>query len=369
MRILFVLENYYPNVGGVETLFKGLIEKLAAEGHQIILVTTQLTKSSPKIEKLPNITIYRYPFLNRYFFTLLAFIPVLKHSKNIDLVHTTSYNAAIPASIGALIKRKKTVITFHEVWGKLWFRLPLMNPISKWLHFLFEKGITKIPFTKFIAVSKFTKRNLMKSGVSEQRIEVIYNGLPYQKFDKYQSIKKTNTKNFVFAFYGRLGLSKGIDLLLEAAPIIKKQLPNSYLRMITPRHPKPIFRKMMRRIEKNDLRDYIELFHYLKEEDLFYQLKTANCVVIPSRSEGFCFAAAECVALGVPIITSDKGALKEVVSGKFIKMEKYSVKALVEAVLKASNNQWEQKPVKQFLIETSHQKYMELYQQLLKPKK
>ncbi len=369
MRILFVLENYYPNVGGVETLFKGLIEKLAKEGHQIQLVTTQLTKSSPKIEQLPNITIYRYPFLNRYFFTLLAFIPVLKHSQQVDLIHTTSYNAAIPAAIAALLRGKKSIITFHEVWGKLWFKLPLMNPVSKWMHYLFEKAITKIPFTKFIAVSKFTERNLMKSNVAAKRIEVIYNGLPYQKFNKYQSVKKVKHKHFVMAFYGRLGISKGLDILLQAAPILKQQLPNSYLKMIIPRHPKPIFKKIMNIIEKNDLRDYIELFHYLKEEDLFYQLKTAHCVVIPSRSEGFCFAAAECVALGVPIVTSGKGALKEVVSGKFIEMEAYSVQHLVEALIKAKNNEWQEKPVKQFLIEDSHQQYLNLYQQLMGTKK
>lgn len=367
MRILFVLENYYPNVGGVETLFKGLIEKLAAEGHQIQLVTTKLTKSSPKIEQLSNITIYRYPFLNRYFFTLFAFIPVLKHSKQVDLIHTTSYNAAIPAAIGAFLRRKKSVITFHEVWGKLWFRLPLMNPMSKWLHFLFEKSITKIPFTTFVAVSKFTERNLIKSGVSPKRIQVIYNGIDYQKFSKYQSVKKIKHQHFVMAFYGRLGISKGLDILLQAAIQLKKRLPDSYLKMIIPRHPKPIFKKIMNLIEKNDLHNYIELFHYLKEEDLLYQLKTSHCVVIPSRSEGFCFAAAECVALGVPIVTSGKGALKEVVSGKFIEMETYSVEHLVEALLKAKNNEWQQKPVKQFSIEASHQKYMNLYQHLTKP--
>jgi len=122
-------------------------------------------------------------------------------------------------------------------------------------------------------------------------------------------------------------------------------------------------------IEKNDLHNYIELFHYLKEEDLFYQLKTAHCVVIPSRSEGFCFAAAECVALGVPIVTSGKGALKEVVSGKYIEMEAYSVEHLVKALLKAKNKEWQEKPVKQFPIETSHQKYIDLYQELTKPRK
>ena len=42
MRILFVLENYLPHIGGVEILFKNLSESLVKKGHEVDLVTHRL---------------------------------------------------------------------------------------------------------------------------------------------------------------------------------------------------------------------------------------------------------------------------------------------------------------------------------------
>jgi len=46
--------------------------------------------------------------------------------------------------------------------------------------------------------------------------------------------------------------------------------------------------------------------------------------VIPSYSEGFCFAALEACALNIPVISSDMGALKETVSNKHLKLKHLS---------------------------------------------
>ena len=51
MKILFVLENYTPHIGGVEIVFKNLSEGLAKLGHDISIVTHRLkgTKRFPDI--------------------------------------------------------------------------------------------------------------------------------------------------------------------------------------------------------------------------------------------------------------------------------------------------------------------------------
>ena len=60
----------------------------------------------------------------------------------------------------------------------------------------------------------------------------------------------------------------------------------------------------------------------LNRDDLSKTISKTNCILIPSYSEGFCFSAAESIGLKIPIISSNKGALKEVVSGKHIIMNK-----------------------------------------------
>ncbi len=46
MKILFVLDQYYPHVGGVEILFKNLAENLVKEGNECCILTTKINKTN-----------------------------------------------------------------------------------------------------------------------------------------------------------------------------------------------------------------------------------------------------------------------------------------------------------------------------------
>ena len=63
MKILFVLENHYPNIGGVETLFKSLTESLVKEGYTVTILTNQYDKSLKRKEVLNGVSIIRVPFI------------------------------------------------------------------------------------------------------------------------------------------------------------------------------------------------------------------------------------------------------------------------------------------------------------------
>ena len=366
MRILFVLENYFPNVGGVETLFKNHLENLAAQGYQVTLVTTKLFKDSPKFEYQNNLTIYRYNFLNRYFFTFFAFFAVYKHSKKVDLIHTTSYNAGLPALLGGLLRNKKVIITFHEVWGKLWFKLPFTSKLSSTLFYLFEKMLLKLPFHKFVGVSQSTVNALIENGVAKNKVELVYNGVDYTKFENYKKLKSSEAnEKFTISFFGRLGISKGLDVIIEAATTLKKMLPNINFKLIVPKNPAAFYNKIMQLLKEKDLENYFEFHHQLTRKQLVEQIVNSNCVVIPSYSEGFCFAAAECAALNIPIISSNKTALKEVVSGQFIKMEELNADALLNAIKNAYEGNWQKSELKKFELKDCIESYIQLYKKEL----
>lgn len=365
MKLIYVLEYYYPNIGGVETLFKNLIESLAQEGHQITIITSQITKDTPLKERQGNIQITRMPFNNRYLFTFLGFFYILPHIRNCHLVHTTSYNAAIPAFLAAKFFRKKVIITFHEVWADLWNRLPYMGKIGKTVHYLFEQLLLKLPFHHFIGVSQSTSANLIKAGIEKEAVTTIYNGINYADFQINSANLPSKNRKFTYTYFGRLGISKGLDLLMKAIPIIKEKHPTSQFQLIIPKVPTNFLNKILSFIKANELENYVLLKHHLSFEALKKEITNSDCVVIPSYSEGFCFAAVETIALGTPLISSNQTALKEVVSGQFIKMTDFSVENLVIALDKAIKGKWSKSPVKRFELSDTIKQYKNLYRHIL----
>lgn len=360
MKILFVQEYYYPYIGGVETLFKVLAENLVNEGHTVRVISTKFDKSLPSKSTINGVDIIRLPISSRYVFSFFAFFFAWKYSKGFDLIQTTSYNAAMPAIMLALFRRKKVVITFHEVWGKLWFQLPYLSFCERIAFFLYEWFILKLPFTVFIGVSEYTKRALLKHKKNKS-VTRIYNGISYPEV-----MECPKYENFTFTFFGRLGVSKGIDILLEASTLFFKNHPQAKLQLIIPKVPRGFFKKITDTIAHLGISDNIIMLHNLNYEDLSLMIKQSHCVVVPSYTEGFCFTAVETIAMGVPIIASRNGALQEVVSGHYILMEEFSANGLNQALERAVNNDIDYSAIKKFELDMQIRKYITLYKKLVK---
>ncbi len=363
LKILFVLENYYPNIGGVEKLFKCLSDALNKKNIKASIITTWIDNESPKYEKSGSQEIFRYNFINRYFFSFLAIVPIYKKLKDVDFIHTTSYNAGLPAIIAGILRKKKVLITFHEVWGDLWFELPYLSTFSKWGHYLFEALLLKMPFHKFIAVSDYTSEMLLKKGITKDKIVVIKNGIEYSEINQLLSntvhLDKDSNQ---YCYFGRLGISKGLNLLLPAWKKFTLERPESVLKLVIPKTPNGFLQKIKNEIVKLEIADSIHIEHELSFKDLLINIKESHAVIIPSYSEGFCFAAAETMAVETPIISSGKGALKEVVNGKFVEMKEFSVEGLYHALLASANDNWSIKQKEKFPLEDTIDAYLRIYE-------
>ena len=106
MKILFVLEHYYPYIGGAEQLFTQLTRTLVQNGHPVTVVTTRYNRSLPAREVLNGVRIFRVRCFNRYLFTLLSLPRILQQACDCSLIHTTTYNAALPAWLASQMRRR-----------------------------------------------------------------------------------------------------------------------------------------------------------------------------------------------------------------------------------------------------------------------
>ena len=362
MKILFVLENFYPHIGGVETLFKKLTEALVEQGHEVSVLTTRKNNTDKLNENMNGVQIHRVPYDNRYKFTFLAGIPAIRLSKDVDIIHTTSYNAAVPAWLASKWNGIPSLITFHEVWAKLWYEMPFMTRMGQLVHYIFEQIILRLSFKKYIGVSDYTASALAANGIKEEKIVRIYNGLNYEEFKVETPPQKGP---YDFTFFGRLGMSKGLDLIIEAASLLKEEKPSLQILLILPKEPAGFLVEIKKRIEEKNLNQNIEIVHSLSFDQLKNKIAKAKAVLIPSYSEGFCFAAAETMALGTPIISSGRGALNEVVGGKYLEMKSQSPEALRDCMKLAIENKWEVKSAQKFELKVTVDAYIRLYNKLL----
>ncbi len=363
MKILFVVEHYHPYIGGAEKLHQSVAEALVKKGHSVTVITTRFDAELKKEETIGGVKIKRIPLKNRYLFTFLGWLWMFSHTRNADLIQTASYNAALPAYIVAKLTQTPIVVTFHEVWQKLWSQLPYLKRYERILFSAYEQFLLQLNFTHWIAVSDHTQKCLIENGVAAEKITRIYNGVDYKEFERFSH---EPTATFSPLYFARLGPSKGLNLLLPAWKIFLQNYPNQVLTLVIPTYPKGIYHQVKAQVNSLELEKSVRFEHELSFRELMQQIAHASVVIIPSYAEGFCFAAVETSAIQTPILSSHQGALKETVSGKVIQLEELSVEQLTQGLKRAYNQDFDWVPTKRFEISAQVEKYVELYQSLVR---
>lgn len=374
MRILFVLENYIPHIGGVEVLFKNLTEGLVKSGHDISIVTHRL-KGTKKFEKINGVKVYRVNcFHSRYWFTFLAIPKVLKLAKKADIIQTTTFNAAFPAWFASKILNKPSIITIMEVWLGKWKYIAEMGALSAFIHNLLERCIYLLRFDKYVSISKSTGNQLISIGKKKKDIRVIYCGVDYKHWNpKKHNGKKIRKqlgleKDWIYLFTGRPGVSKGLEYLLKAVPMISRTIPNAKLLAIVSRDKAydKIYAKMLKIIKELGIKDKVIMHNPVPYKELPSYVKAADCVVVPSLAEGFGFAAAEACAMGKPVVASDTTSLPEVVSGKYVLVKTKNQTSIAEGVIKVHNKKYSKIKLKRFTKDDNIKNFIRVYKEIIK---
>lgn len=108
----------------------------------------------------------------------------------------------------------------------------------------------------------------------------------------------TDDSQVRFLFVGRIMKDKGIDELLEAIYLIKKDYPNASLDIVG--ECEESYEPVLRRHEKEGLLKY---HGFQKDVHKFY--KEAHCVILPSYHEGMANVLLEAAATGRPVIATN----------------------------------------------------------------
>ena len=137
-------------------------------------------------------------------------------------------------------------------------------------------------------------------------------------------------------FVGTLEPRKNIGTLLDAWTLLIKRVPNlPKLRLVGDARPEA--GTWLTRLQVPPLAGTVEYVGYIPDASRRDVYTGARLLVLPSWHEGFGLPALEAMALGVPVVASNRGALPEVVNDAGLLVSPDDARGLaaaIEAVLR-----------------------------------
>ena len=181
---------------------------------------------------------------------------------------------------------------------------------------IFRKALLRSSL--IIAASQFIKDELVDSGFGSKNIQAIHNGIDHKVFfplvdndSEFVDIKPFAIKRPYFIYSSRLsGESKKHIELIEAFEQFKKRT-NAPHRLVLVGSDGSYTEKIHRIAYDSEYASEILITGHFPQESLQKLYCGSTACVFPAVNEGVGLPVIEAMACGVPVLCSDKGALKE----------------------------------------------------------
>lgn len=236
--------------------------------------------------------------------TLISQTKQLIKDQGFNIIQTHGHKANF---IARYVKRSIQIpwLCFVHGWTDEDLKIRIYNKVDRWS----IKSADKI-----IAVSEAIKNRLIKIGISEQKIMVIYNAIEDNGFYKEPpdpNLRKkyaSGDETLLVGVIGRLSREKGQRIFLDTWEKVCRHIPNAKALLIGDGPDREILKKIC--IEKGLQENVFFIGHQLNPHP-FYRI--LDLVVMPSLSEGLPNVPLEAMAHKKAIIATSVGGTPEII--------------------------------------------------------
>ena len=258
MRILILHMRYHPDLTGTAPLVTDLATHLASMGDDVTVVTSMPHYGSKRIaskyrgrsihrEKINGVEVWRtfvyvppnhkgfYRAINYLSYTFMSIVSGLL-VKHVDVILCVNPPITVGFSgwLVSLMHRAPMVYNVQDVWPDC---IKIIGQLrSRWLYRIFQ-GLEKFIYNtadKMTVLSEGMKQNLEDKRVNSSKIAVIPNWAdldavtPMEKNNGFRSMHGLDGK-FVAMFAGNIGFISVLDMVLDAAKILKDRSDIQFL--------------------------------------------------------------------------------------------------------------------------------------------
>ena len=307
LRILLVSARYLPYIGGTEIHTYEVARRLATDGHDVTVLTTDTSGQLPPCQEMEGVHVRRvhaWPKNSDYYFAPGLYREIVGNQW--DLIHCQGWHTFV-APIAMLAARHSNTpyfVTFHSGGHSSRWR-NIVRPLQR---VLLRPLLARA--SKLIGVSAWEEeffRN--KLDLPKEKFAVIPNGayLPEPR----RAIQKLSDP--LILSIGRLERYKGHHRVIEAFAKIASHYPNAQLRIIGSGPRQHAFQQLAERLGIA-AQTRIGAIDGADREQMASVLAGADLFILMSDYESQGISVMEALALGRPVLVADNTALKEVVA-------------------------------------------------------
>lgn len=364
MKVLHVLNQFWPTVGGIEKFTMDLCMHTKPLGVQSRVLCLNKgkndSKSLPELDEINGIRIRRVPFLNLHYYKP-AVLP--KEELNwADVIHVHGVSALSDYLVLTKHRHKKPIIL--NTHGGL-FHTQSLTTIKKMYFF----GAQKMMLKKIDLVVADSPHDFELFKPIAPRLVLIENGVDIAALSR-----KTKKKPKRFLYVGRLSKNKRVDLLLETFGELKKKGHDFELRLVGPDWEN-LSSELHDLAMERGIAKHVVFLGEIPTKQLVNEFLSARFFVSASRYEAFGISTIEAMAAGCVPIVSDIASFRHFISdGKDGFLVDFSdskkTAARISEILKQKTN-WSdraRKSAQRFSWKKKSREWHNVYQSVIQPR-
>lgn len=355
-RILLILTEFPPRVGGMQTHALYLSHYLAARGYDVIVVTYRPVDRE-EIEAVAQCDItLGYPVLRvlsrlSHWYNLSTLVSLGRQFAPHLIYSSTVYYGLLGGLLGAPVISRSVGNDILRPWiaypfrfGSGLFRNPWLerqlfrwfNDVRSpdWLDAIFRERRRTImaeslrATARIIANSEFTAAIIRRIGISPRRIGILVGGVDYPAFaapgdgGMLRHQLGIPAECFILLSVCRLVAKKGIDFLLAAFADLRASMPDAHLVIVG---NGPHYRDYLRYRDERGLSGSVTFTGQVPHHKVAAYYKASDLFVLASRetthpklglrdAETMGRVLCEANAAGIPVVASRCGGIPSVVT-------------------------------------------------------